>query len=158
MFAGTIAAGGVGITLTAASTVVFLDRSWSPAINAQAEDRLHRIGQKDAVQVVDIMARGTVDLGRRAIDDQHKRADRDLGDRRMKRAQRAEPGPRRWPGWPLLTGVPEARDCAEVTRVVRALRTLSEKRGVNEAESGRLTALQRPYATKLGRARSLVTG
>lgn len=66
VFAGTIQAGGIGITLHAASTVVFLDRSWSPATNLQAEDRLHRIGQRNAVQVIDIMATNTVDLGRRA--------------------------------------------------------------------------------------------
>jgi SNF2 family DNA or RNA helicase len=64
VFAGTIAAGGVGVTLTAASTIVFIDRSWSPAINLQAEDRVHRIGQKDAVEVIDLMARNTVDLGK----------------------------------------------------------------------------------------------
>lgn len=64
VFAGTIAAGGVGITLTKARTIIFIDRSWSPAINLQAEDRLHRIGQKDAVEVIDLMARNTVDLGR----------------------------------------------------------------------------------------------
>jgi len=62
--AGTIAAGGVGITLTRASHVVFIDRSWKQAINRQAEDRLHRVGQKNAVQVTDLMARNTVDLGR----------------------------------------------------------------------------------------------
>jgi len=65
VFAGTIAAGGVGITLTRASTVVFMDRAWSPAMNRQAEDRLHRIGQTNAVQVIDIMARSTIDYGRR---------------------------------------------------------------------------------------------
>lgn len=64
VFAGTIAAGGVGITLTAASRIVFTDREWSPALNSQAEDRLHRIGQKNAVQVIDIIARDTVDLGK----------------------------------------------------------------------------------------------
>ncbi len=64
VFAGTIAAGGTGITLTAASTVVFIDRSWSAANNLQAEDRLHRIGQKNAVQVIDIISRGTIDAKR----------------------------------------------------------------------------------------------
>lgn len=64
VFIGTIAAGGVGITLHSASTVVFVDRDWSPALNAQAEDRLHRIGQKNAVQVIDIIAKDTIDRGR----------------------------------------------------------------------------------------------
>lgn len=64
IFAGTIKAGGVGLDLFAASTVVFLDRDWSPSDNKQAEDRLHRAGQKNAVQVIDIVATNTVDLGR----------------------------------------------------------------------------------------------
>lgn len=64
VFAGTIKAGGEAITLTAGSTVVFLDRWWSPSKNTQAEDRAHRIGQKNAVEIIDIMARNTVDLGR----------------------------------------------------------------------------------------------
>ena len=61
VFLATTRAGGVGITLHRASTVVFLDRSWSPADNLQAEDRLHRIGQKNAVQVIVIQSNGTVD-------------------------------------------------------------------------------------------------
>jgi SNF2 family DNA or RNA helicase len=66
IFAGTIAAGGVGITLTASSTVIFLDREWSPSLNKQAEDRLHRIGQRSAVQIIDIMARDTIDIRKRS--------------------------------------------------------------------------------------------
>ena len=61
VFLGTIGAGSEGITLTAANTVVFLDRDWTPARNAQAEDRLHRVGQKSAVQVIDIEAADTID-------------------------------------------------------------------------------------------------
>jgi SNF2 family DNA or RNA helicase len=64
IFAGTIAAGGEGIQLQVASTAVFLDRMWNPTKNKQAEDREHRIGQDNAVEVIDIMARNTVDLGK----------------------------------------------------------------------------------------------
>lgn len=64
VFAGTIKAGGEAITLTRSSTVVFIDRWWSPSKNLQAEDRAHRIGQENAVEVIDIMAKNTVDLGR----------------------------------------------------------------------------------------------
>ena len=65
VFCGTIAAGGVGITLTAASTVVMLDRKAGvPSLNFQAEDRCWRYGQKNAVQVIDIIAKGTADRER----------------------------------------------------------------------------------------------
>jgi len=65
VFAGTIKAGGIGLDLFTASTVIFLDRSWSPSENVQAEDRLHRHGQKNSVRIIDIMARNTIDLGRK---------------------------------------------------------------------------------------------
>jgi len=57
----TIRAGGVGINLQHCDIMVFLDRDWSPAKNKQAEDRLHRIGQKNTVHIIDIVARNTVD-------------------------------------------------------------------------------------------------
>jgi SNF2 family DNA or RNA helicase len=45
-------------------TMIFLDRDWSAFWNKQCEDRLHRDGQENAVQIIDIMARSAVDLGR----------------------------------------------------------------------------------------------
>lgn len=46
-------------------TAIFLDRSWSTIKNKQAEDRLHRGGQRNAVQIIDVMARNTLDFGRK---------------------------------------------------------------------------------------------
>lgn len=54
-------AGAYGITLTAADIIVHIDQPWNPAKMRQREDRLHRIGQKSSVQVVNLIARRTVD-------------------------------------------------------------------------------------------------
>lgn len=51
----------VGYTATSADTVIFLDLPWSPSDLKQAEDRAHRIGQKNAVTVKYLIARGTLD-------------------------------------------------------------------------------------------------
>ncbi|MDI6840475.1 MAG: DEAD/DEAH box helicase [bacterium] len=57
----TIEAAAHGLTWTAADIAVFLDRHWTPAINTQAEDRLHRIGQKNSVTIINLVAKGTVE-------------------------------------------------------------------------------------------------
>jgi hypothetical protein len=65
----TTGAGGVGLTLTAAKTVVFLQRPWSLVEAAQAEDRCHRIGSEihDAIEIVDVVATKTIDTRIRAV-------------------------------------------------------------------------------------------
>lgn len=60
-FMGTIGAAGVAITLTAANRVCFLDLPWTPGAKSQAEDRAWRIGQKKPVEVVNVLAKGTID-------------------------------------------------------------------------------------------------
>jgi SNF2 family DNA or RNA helicase len=59
----TISAGGIGITLTRAKRVLFMQRSWSMIENKQAEDRVHRIGSEihDTIEVVDLISNGTME-------------------------------------------------------------------------------------------------
>lgn len=54
-------AGGYGITLTAASTVAFVELPWGPADMQQCEDRVHRIGQTASVNVIVLAAEDTID-------------------------------------------------------------------------------------------------
>ncbi|MHB8605401.1 MAG: DEAD/DEAH box helicase [Thermoplasmatota archaeon] len=58
---GQIQAMGVGLNLTAARRVLFLDLAWTPAAHSQAMDRCHRIGQKREVIVTFLMTPGTID-------------------------------------------------------------------------------------------------
>jgi intein/homing endonuclease len=60
MIAG-LRAGNVGINLTRARYVIFAELDWSPAIHLQAEDRLHRIGQKGTVFAYYLIGNGTLD-------------------------------------------------------------------------------------------------
>lgn len=59
----TITAGGVGITLTSASHVIFTDLDWTPALNQQAEDRVARIGQTaNKIEITRLVSRHPLDV------------------------------------------------------------------------------------------------
>lgn len=58
---GTIGAMGTGLTLTAGSTVIFLDSPWNRALKEQAEDRAHRIGTKSNVSIITLVCKDTID-------------------------------------------------------------------------------------------------
>lgn len=60
---GTIGAMGTGLTLNKASYVFFIDKLWNSGENAQAEDRAHRIGTVGTVNVISMVAKGSVDEG-----------------------------------------------------------------------------------------------
>lgn len=61
VFIGQVQAGGTGISLTAAHTCVYMSSPFSLGDRLQSEDRLHRIGQKNAVTYIDLVCPGTID-------------------------------------------------------------------------------------------------
>ena len=58
---GTIGAMGTSHTLTAATNVIFYDEPWTPSDKAQAEDRAHRIGTTQSLNVYTIITKDTID-------------------------------------------------------------------------------------------------
>ena len=85
LFLISLKAGGLGLNLTAAEYVFLLDPWWNPAVEAQAIDRAHRIGQTRPVFAFRLIARDTVEekvlelqAGKRQLADAVVRADRSL--------------------------------------------------------------------------------
>jgi SNF2 family DNA or RNA helicase len=61
VFLATVDSGGIGITLHAASTAIYFSKSYDLEHDAQSQDRLHRIGQKNNVTYISLVCAGTVD-------------------------------------------------------------------------------------------------
>ena len=61
LFLISLKAGGTGLNLTAANYVIHMDPWWNPAVEDQATDRAHRIGQKQSVTVLRMVARDTIE-------------------------------------------------------------------------------------------------
>ncbi|MFC7686721.1 SNF2 helicase associated domain-containing protein [Ureibacillus sp. GCM10028918] len=61
LFLISLKAGGTGLNLTGADTVILYDLWWNPAVEDQAADRAYRMGQKNDVQVIKMVAKGTIE-------------------------------------------------------------------------------------------------
>ncbi|TYS91371.1 DEAD/DEAH box helicase [Rossellomorea aquimaris] len=61
LFLISLKAGGTGLNLTSADTVILYDTWWNPAVEEQAADRAHRMGQKNEVQVIKLISPGTIE-------------------------------------------------------------------------------------------------
>jgi len=71
-------AAGVGVTLTAASDVLMVEQDWTPATLDQAEDRVHRMGQKSAVNITYLVMQGTIDEQLNAVIENKRKLAADL--------------------------------------------------------------------------------
>ena len=78
----SLKAGGVGLNLTAADYVIHMDPWWNPAVEDQASDRAHRIGQTRPVTIYRLIAKGTIE--EQIVDLHHRK--RDLADRLLEGA------------------------------------------------------------------------
>jgi SNF2 family DNA or RNA helicase len=72
MFLISLKAGGVGLNLTAADYVIHLDPWWNPAIESQATDRVHRMGQQNKVFVYKLITTGTIEEKIQELQDSKK--------------------------------------------------------------------------------------
>lgn len=85
LFLISLKAGGVGLNLTAADYVIHMDPWWNPAVEDQASDRSHRIGQQRPVTVYRLVAANTIEEKIVALHGQK----RDLADSLLEGTERA---------------------------------------------------------------------
>ncbi|AOR23635.1 DEAD/DEAH box helicase [Clostridium taeniosporum] len=81
VFLVSLKAGGTGLNLTSADIVIHFDPWWNPAVEDQATDRAHRFGQKNTVEVIKLIAQGTIEEKIIELQDtKRKLIDKILGD------------------------------------------------------------------------------
>ncbi|PPA71008.1 DEAD/DEAH box helicase [Jeotgalibacillus proteolyticus] len=76
----SLKAGGTGLNLTGADTVILYDTWWNPAVEEQAADRAHRMGQKKSVQVIKLIARGTIEEKMNELQDKKRHLIKEIVD------------------------------------------------------------------------------
>ena len=130
----SLKAGGVGLNLTAADTVIHFDPWWNPAVESQATDRAHRIGQQKVVTAYKLIARDTVEEKILALQ-QKKRA---LVDATIESEQ------------PLMEGLSTARsrrccrkNCGKINRIVTIEQALEF--ALQHHRGGRLAEAEKIY-------------
>lgn len=68
----SLKAGGTGLNLTSADTVILYDTWWNPAVEEQAADRAHRMGQRNTVQVIKLISKGTIEEKMNELQDKNE--------------------------------------------------------------------------------------
>lgn len=78
VFLISLKAGGAGLNLTSADVVIHFDPWWNPAVEDQATDRAHRIGQKNTVEVIKLITKGTIEEKVLMLQEKKKQIIRDV--------------------------------------------------------------------------------
>jgi SNF2 family DNA or RNA helicase len=84
LFLISLKAGGTGLNLTGADTVILYDIWWNPAVEEQAADRAHRMGQINDVHVIKLVARGTVEEKMNVLQDKKRHLIEEIIDSKEK--------------------------------------------------------------------------
>lgn len=80
LFLISLKAGGTGLNLSGADTVILYDLWWNPAVEQQATDRAHRFGQRNEVQVIKLVAKGTIEEKMNELQEKKKELIADILD------------------------------------------------------------------------------
>jgi len=88
IFLISLKAGGTGLNLTSADIVIHFDPWWNPAVEDQATDRAHRIGQENVVEVIKIIAKGTIEEKILVLQENKKRLISDVMGDELYRAEK----------------------------------------------------------------------